>query len=146
MAGEKIIGNRVISGAYGELWWGNLKIAEVKSLKAKITVNREDVQLGISVDSKMVGLVGEGDLVLEKCFTRAKPIIQKWQKGMDERVRFVGAIKDPDATGSQEERVSIDNVWFKELPLIQFEKGAKMTEEIPFGFTPEDAEFESSID
>lgn len=139
-------GNRVISGAFGDLWWNNIKIAEVKSLKAKITANREDVQLGLSVDSKMVGLVGEGDLVLEKCFTRAKPIIEKWQKGYDERVRFIGAIKDPDATGQQEERVSIDNVWFKDLPLIQFVKGEKMTEEIPFGFTPSDAKFESTID
>ena len=145
MAKDVVNGRRVISGAHGTLWWNNEKIAEVKTLDAKITANREDVQLGLSVDSKMVGLVGEGTIVLFKCFSRSRPVVEKWQKGFDERVRFVGSIKDPDAEGGKEERVSIDNVWFKDLPLIQFTKGEKMEEELAFGFTPTDAEFESSI-
>jgi len=138
-------GRRVIAGAYGVLWWNNEKIAEVKTLKAKVTSNREDVQLGLSVDSKIIGLVGDGELVLLKCYSRAKPVIEEWQKGRDVRVRFVGAIKDPDAEGGKEERVSIDNIWFKDLPILQFTKGEKMEDEFPFGFTPSDLKYESSI-
>ena len=48
---ENIKGNRTITGAYGELWLDNEKVLELKSVEAKITAERKDVQLGISVKS-----------------------------------------------------------------------------------------------
>lgn len=118
MAKDVTSGRRKITGAYGELWWNNDKVAEVSGFTAEIEANRSDVQLNISVDSKVTGLKGSGTLTLHKCFTRARAVAEQWNKGIDERLRFVAVIRDPDATGQQEERVSLDNVWFNKIPLI----------------------------
>ena len=45
---------------------------------------------------------------------------------------------DPDAAGGQQERYSIDNCWFNELPLVNMEKGGIIEEEVSGGFTPTD--------
>ena len=142
---ENIRGNRTISGAYGELWLDNEKVAELKSIEAKITAERADVQLGISVDSKITGLKGEGTVTIYKVYTRGKKILENWSKGKDVRSRIVTSIKDPDSLKGQEERVSIDNVWFNSIDLVKFSKGEIVEEEIPFGFTPSDVKYENAI-
>ena len=142
---ENIRGNRTISGAYGELWLDNEKVAELKSIEGKITAERADVQLGISVDSKITGLKGEGTVTIYKVYTRGKKILENWVKGKDVRSRIVTSIKDPDSLKGQEERVSIDNVWFNSIDLVKFSRGEIVEEEIPFGFTPSDVKYENAI-
>ena len=142
---ENIRGNRTITGAYGELWLDNEKVSELKSVEAKITAERKDVQLGISVDSKITGLKGEGTIKVFKVYTRGKKILENWIKGKDVRSRIVTSIKDPDSLKGQEERVSIDNVWFDSIELAKFERGEIVEEEIPFGFTPSDVKYENVI-
>lgn len=145
MASEVLRGNQTVSGAYGTVWVDNEKIAEVKKFESKVTANRVDVQLGLSVDSKIVGLKGEGSFEVSKVYSRAKTIFESWKKGNDKRARIVVKIADPDSPGKQEERVSFDNVWFNEVSLAAFTKGEAVGETFPFGFTPEDAEFEGAI-
>ena len=142
---ENIRGNRTISGAYGELWLDNEKVLELKSVEVKITAERKDVQLGISVDSKITGLKGEGTIKVFKVYTRGKKILENWVKGKDVRSRIVTSIKDPDSLRGQEERVSIDNVWLNSIELSKFERGEIVEEEIPFGFTPSDVRYENAI-
>ena len=142
---ENIRGNRTITGAYGELWLDNEKVAELKSIEAKISTERADVQLGLSVDSKITGLKGEGTLTIFKVYTMGKKILENWAKGKDTRSRIVTSIKDPDSLRGQEERVSIDNVWFNSVELAKFSRGEIVEEEIPFGFTPSDVRYENSI-
>ena len=142
---ENIKGNRTITGAYGELWLDNEKVLELKSVEAKITAERKDVQLGISVDSKITGLKGEGPIKVFKVYTRGKKILENWVKGKDVRSRIVTSIKDPDSLRGQEERVSIDNVWLNSIELAKFERGEIVEEEIPFGFTPSDVRYENAI-
>ena len=142
---ENIRGNRTISGAHGELWLDNEKVAELKSIEGKITAERADVQLGISVDSKITGLKGEGTVTIYKVYTRGKKILENWSKGKDVRSRIVTSIKDPDSLKGQEERVSIDNVWFNSIDLVKFSRGEIVEEEIPFGFTPSDVKYENAI-
>lgn len=140
---KNINGTKVISGTHGLVWINNEKVAEFKSFKAEITTERKDVQLGMSVDSKIVGLKGEGTLVINKVYTRGKKIFEAWKKGKDYRARIVSSVQDPDSFG--EERVSIDNVWFNKLSLANLAKGEVIEEEIPFGFTPSDADYENAI-
>lgn len=140
---KNINGTKVISGTHGLVWINNEKVAEFKSFKAEITTERKDVQLGMSVDSKIVGLKGEGTLAINKVYTRGKKIFESWKKGKDYRARIVSSVKDPDSFG--EERVSIDNVWFNKLSLANLAKGEVIEEEIPFGFTPSDADYENAI-
>lgn len=142
---ENIRGNKIITGAYGELWLDNEKVAELKSIEAKTSAERADVQLGLSIDSKITGLKGEGTLTIFKVYTRGKKILENWAKGKDTRSRIVTSIKDPDSFRGQEERVSIDNVWFNSVELAKFSRGEIVEEEIPFGFTPSDVRYENSI-
>lgn len=146
MATQEILrGNQTMSGAYGTIWVDNEKVMEVKKFESKVIANRVDVQLGLSVDSKIVGLKGEGSFEVTKVYSRAKKIFESWIKGEDKRARIVSKISDPDSPGKQEERVSFDNVWFNELTLASFTKGEVVGDTFPFGFTPEDTGFESEV-
>ncbi len=145
MAEQIIRGNQTISGAYGTLWLNNEKVMELKSVEAKVTAERTDVQLGLSIDSKIIGLKGEGTITVNKVYTRGKKLLEDWLKGKDTRSRIVTSIQDPDAVGKGEERVSIDNVWFNAIDLAKFTRGEVVEEELPFGFTPEDVKYENAI-
>jgi len=125
MADTNIRGYHTIAGAHGTLWIDNEKIAEFTKVNAKVTADRKDVQLGLSVDSKIVAL--------------------KLIKGHDPRVRIVTNLADPDTPGKQEERISLDNVWFNSIDLINIARGEVVEEEYPFGFTPEDLKYENNI-
>lgn len=43
----------------------------------------------------------------------------------------MGLLDDPDAVDGQKERVSIDNVFFNELALMNFKKGEVVEKEFP---------------
>ena len=140
-------GRNHISGTWGHFWWDNMLIAEVKSYEAKVNPKREEVQMDLDMDSKIVALAGEGTFVVKKFFTRGKrKLLEAWKKGEDPRALFVSKIQDPDTIGKQAESVRIDNVWFNELTLMQFEKGSLIEEEYSFGFTPSDASFIDTIE
>ena len=143
MADTNIRGYHTI--AHSTLWIDNAKIAEFTKVNAKVTADRKDVQLGLSVDSKIVALKGEGSVTLEKVYSRGKKIAEKLTKGHDPRVRIITNLADPDTPGRQEERISLDNVWFNSIDLINITRGEIVEEEYPFGFTPEDLAYENDI-
>ena len=134
----EIQGNRTLSGAWGELWIDGEKIMEMSKISLKVTANREDVQLGLSVDSKITGLQGEGSYTVKKVYTRAKAILEKWKKGQDVRCQIIAKLGDPDAVNGQIERWSVDNVWHNEIPVVNWEKGGIVEEEVTIGFPPTD--------
>ena len=144
---EVIRGNKTLSGTWGELWINGEKIfefskievnAELSKIEVKVSANREDVQLGIDVDSKITGLKGEGSYTVKKVYTRAKEILENWKKGMDVRAEVIAKLADPDAVGGQIERWACDNVWHNEIPVVNWEKGGIIEEEVSIGFTPSD--------
>lgn len=142
-----IRGNNQINGSWGQFWWDGELIFEVESYEAKVTAEREDVVIGMDKDSKLVGLKGEGSFKIKKVFSRGKKkFLDAWKRGEDPRSTLVGKVKDPDTIGKQSERVSIGNVWFDELTLMQFENAKKSEEEYKFGFTPSDADFLDTIE
>ena len=125
---------------------GVLKAADRKIEKLQKSLNREEVQIGMSKDSKITSLSGEGTFTIKKVYSRGKKkILEAWNKGKDPRSTFVCKLKDPDTPKGQSERVTIDNVWFNELLLQQFEQGTPCEEEYSFGFTPSDASFVDEI-
>lgn len=138
--GGKIRGNKTLSGTHLEVWINGERVWETSAITAKITANRETIQIGMDEDSKITGLKGEGSLKIHKVYTRYNDVLKDWKNGKDVRCQIVGNLKDPDAVGEQMERYSIGNVWFNELPLVNWETGGKIEEEIPFGFTPSDLE------
>lgn len=131
-------GNKTLAGTHAEVWVDGQKIWEVSKITQKVTANREDVQLDMDVDSKITGLKGEFTLVVKKVYTRYAAVLEKWQKGIDLRSQIIANLADPDAVGVQSERYSTDNCWFNELPLVNWEKGGIIEEEVSGGFTPSD--------
>lgn len=138
MSKSKVKGNKTLSGTWGELWIDGEKIFELSKVEVKVTANREDVQMGLDVDSKMVGLKGEFTVVVKKVYSRYLAVFENWKKGIDQRSQMISKLADPDAVGEQQERYSIDNCWFNELPLVNMEKGGAIEEEVSGGFTPTD--------
>lgn len=135
---QQLRGNQVLTGTYGELWIDGLKVLEFKKVEVKVSTNREDVQIGISVDSKMTGIKGEVTVTTNKVYSRYFDIVDKYKSGKDVRSQIITKLADPDTVGGQQERYSIDNVWWNDLPVFSAEKGAIIEEEITGGFTPSD--------
>lgn len=134
-----IRGNKVLNGAWGELWIDGVAILEFKKVEAKVSANREDVQLGIDVDSKMTGLKGEITVTINKVYSSYNSILKNYTSGLDVRSQVITKLADPDAVDGKQERWSFDNVWWTDLPLFIAEKGALIEEELTGGFTPSDA-------
>lgn len=141
----KLTGNKTLSGTHGEVWWDGERIAEISKVEVKISANREDIQLGMSVDSKLTGLKGEITMTMTKAFTRSSKVLKDYMAGKDTRYQIITKLADPDATAGQQERVVINNVWFNDLPVTAFEKGGKCEEELSGGFTPEDVKWLDEI-
>lgn len=134
---ETIRGNRSLSGSWAEVWWNGFKIMEISKIAAKVTVNREDVQFGLDIDSKITGWKGEGTVSMIKVFTRFEDVRQEIARGKDSRGVIITKLKDPDATGGQTERYQIGNVALSEFG-FEYEKGSVVKQEVPFSFTPTD--------
>ena len=132
-------GNQVLSGTWGEVWVDGVPILEAKKVEAKASANREDVQMGIDVDSKMTGIKGEVTITINKVYSTYNTILKNYKNGSDVRSQLITKVADPDAVGAQQERWSLDNVWWNDLPLVIYEKGALIEEELTGGFTPSDA-------
>ena len=142
----KYNGSNVINGTHGKLWWNGYLIAEIASFEAKITINREDVIIGLDNDSNMVSLTGEGTMKFTKVYSRGKKAyLEAIKIGEDPRSELMGQLKSPNAIGKQTETCILRNVWANELPLMMFEKGSKIEEEISFGFTPSDSDMPDEI-
>ena len=134
---NEIRGNRFLSGTWAECWFNGIKILEISKISTQVTVNREDVQVGLDVDTKVTGLKGEGTISMIKAFTRFEDVRQEVARGHDPRGVIIAKLKDPDATGGQTERYQIGNIALSEFG-FEYEKGAVVKQEVPFSFTPSD--------
>ena len=59
-------GNRRWSGNFGRIWIEGSLIFDIESFECKVTMDREDVIIGQSKDSKIVGLTGEGTITVKR--------------------------------------------------------------------------------
>ena len=139
-------GRRRWNDSHGRVWWDGNLLFEATKFEAKVTADREDILIGNSKDSKIVSLTGEGSITIKSVVNRnINRYLEEWKAGRDPRATLSGLIDDPDASGGQKERCTIDNVWFNELTLMTWEKGTVVEKEFPFGFTPEDASFIETV-
>lgn len=131
-------------GTHGKVWWDGEEVFEIESFEAKLKIERDDVGFAGSLDSdsKIKGIKGEGKMKIKKVFDRGKrKFLEAYKRGEDVRSQLVGRVKDPDAIGKQSSRIVLNNVWFNDLTLMDFELGKKIDEEISFGFTVSDVDF-----
>ena len=130
--------NRTLSGSFPEVWVDGARIAELSQLTLTVKVQREKVQLGMDVDSKITGYSGEGTMTLKQVYTRFFEVLEQAKKGIDKRCTITTALKDPDAADGAEERYSVDNVAFTELPFMNYKMGEVNQQKLPFTFRPSD--------
>lgn len=130
--------NRTLSGSFAEIWVDGARIAELSELTLTVRMRREQVQLGMDVDSKITGYEGRGTMTLKQVYTRFYEVLEQARKGLDKRCTITTALKDPDATDGGEERFSISNVAFTELPFIGYKMGEVNRQRLPFTFRPSD--------
>ena len=128
--------NRTLSGSFAEVWVDGALIAELESLTVKVKLQRERVQLGMDVDSKITGYSGEGTMKLKQVYTRFYEVLDEAKRGIDRRCTITTALKDPDAADGQEERYSLSGVAFSELPFINYKIGEVNGQTLPFTFRP----------
>lgn len=140
-------GRRRWNGSHGKVWWDNELLFEIEKFEVTVEPQREDVLIGNSVDSKIVSLKGSGSITIKSVINRnLNQFLEDWKAGHDPRTTLVGLLEDLDMIDAQKERVSLDNVWFDKLDLMNFEKGKVVEKEYPFGFTPEDARFIETVE
>lgn len=134
---KQIQGNRHLSGTWAEIWFNGIRILEANKITVKVTVNREEVQTGIDVDTKVTGQKGEGTLSVLHTYTRFEDVRRAISRGEDPRGVVIAKLKDPDAVGAQTERWQLGNVALSEFG-FEWEKGSVSKKEYPFTFTPSD--------
>ena len=130
--------NRVLSGSFAEVWVDGSRIAEASAIQLTVKLIRSDVQIGMDVDSKITGWRGEGQLRLRQVFSRFFEMVENAAQGRDVRVTITTALKDPDSVDGLEERYSVSNVAFTELPFIDYKMGQVNQQKLPFTFRPSD--------
>ena len=128
--------NRVLHGSFARLWINCSPVAEAESIRLTVRFLRTDVQVGMDMDSKIIGFRGEGQLVLQQVYSRFFDLVEAARQGQDLRVTITAALKDPDSVGGQEERYSLTDVALTDLPLVHYETGAVNRQVIGFRFLP----------
>lgn len=128
--------NRTLSGSFAEVWVDGARIAELSHLSLTVKVQREKVQLGMDVDSKITGYSGEGTMTLKQVYTRFYEVLEQARRGVDKRCTITTALKDPDAADGGEERYSVEGVAFTELPFVNYKMGEVNQQKLPFTFRP----------
>lgn len=134
-----------LNGSFGYVQADGEDWGEINGIEVKISAKFEDVQRGMDLDGKMVARSGTGKITMMKAFSRARKYVEDIKAGKTPSMRIVAWVADPDLGGA-EERVAISNVNITELPVIKFEHGGIITDEIPFTFSPCDLTYLDSID
>ena len=98
----KYRGRRRWNGNHGKVWWDGELLFEIEKFEAKVTANREDVIIGDNVDSKIVGLKGEGSITIKSVINRnLNKYLEEWKEGHDPRATIVALLDDPDMIDSK---------------------------------------------
>lgn len=137
--------NRTLSGSFAEIWVDGARIAELDQITLTVKLQREKVQFGMDVDTKITGYSGEGTMTLKQVYTRFYEVLEEAKKGLDKRCTITTALKDPDAADGGEERYSVSNVAFSELPFVSYKMGAVTQQKLPFSFRPSELQCLDSI-
>ena len=134
----EIMANRTLTGSFAEVWVDGARIAELSELTVSVKLLREKVQFGMDVDSKITGYEGTGTMTIKQVYTRFFEVLEQAKNGVDKRCTITTALKDPDAVDGGEERYSISNVAFDQLPFIGYKMGEVNQQKLPFRFRPSD--------
>lgn len=128
---------QTIYGSFGEVWMDGQWISNAKSFEAVGEISKDEVKRSGTriVGHKTTDVTYTGTLTNFKVTSQ---FIQKIGKvGTDRGKPFVteiiGKLADPESVGA--ERVRLKGVQFDRIPLMKFEVGSIVEEELPFTFS-----------
>lgn len=126
---------RVVNGTNGELWLDGEKVAECTACQAKISKQKQTVNLcgQFMDDTKATNATGTGSLTLYKVDSGFAQRMAGLQDGIDRRFLVISALKDPDSFGT--ERVALYNVSFDDLTVADWQAATVGQVTAPFTFS-----------
>ncbi len=136
--------NRTLSGFFVEIWVDGARIAELSEVTLMVKLQREKVQFGLDMDSKITGFSGEGTMTLKQVYTRFYEVLEQAKLEFDKRCVITTTLKGPDAMDRGEERYSV-SIAFSELPFVGYKMGAVNQQKLPFSFRPSELQCLDSI-
>lgn len=137
----------VIAGAFGQVHYDGVLLADVKSVDASIEVNRQEIQgEGYGMDSKVVSTAGTFSLEFEVVYTRGWKELQALKAGNDPRFLLTIGVSDPDAVGGQREQFDIGDAWLNKFNPTMFAKAEVVGKTFEGGFNPDKSDFADMIE
>ncbi|WP_334075452.1 MULTISPECIES: phage tail tube protein [Paenibacillus] len=128
---------RVINGTYGYVYYDGKWLTNVKSAEANVEITKEEIKRSGTrwTAHKVTGLSGSGTMTGYKVTSEFVELIG--QIADDKKGTFttelILKLEDPESYGAY--RVRLKGVTFDKIPLMHFEVGAIVEEELPFNFT-----------
>ncbi len=135
-----------LNGAHGTTYFNGEPVFELENIQATIEIRREEKQVGMDIDSKITGMAGTGSMTINHVYDRGiRNLLNEMKKGKDPRSVIETVIADPDAPGGQRESVSLHNVWFNSIDLVNLVNGETVQKNYDFGFTPTNSDLTEVI-
>lgn len=127
---------RTINGSFGQVWKDGRWLTNFYRAEAVVNITKSDVLRSGTrwTGKKVTGMDGTGTITGYRVTTDLiEEIGQVANDNLPSLVtELIIKLDDPDAFGAQ--RVRLKNVQFDTIPLINFEAGAIVEEELPFTF------------
>ncbi len=143
---HKLTGDQTINGAHGILYLNGLPVFEVEDFNSEVEMQRTEIQFGMDIDSKLLGLKGKGSFSVKYVYDRGfKGMLEAYKRGEDPRSTIDVVVADPGAPNKGRVSTSIANVWFDNLVIANFTKGEVLGKTYEFGFTPTTSEMTEVI-
>lgn len=117
-------GTKVVNGTWGEVWVNSHYIAEIVSLKATVTIEKEEVKFNkqLTKEYKTKSLTCKGSIKMHKVDSHfLKEMAAEIKQGKQPVFTIESKVHDPDSIG--EERIVIRDATFDTLNLIDWEVG-----------------------
>lgn len=134
----------VLTGTDVTVWLNGEEVGTWTTLEATVTVNYEDVQIGMDVDRKAVSWQGDGNLNQQATNSFTVDMFNQLKSNPDARFTIEGELTKR-STG-EKEAYSISGVTFDTLPLASWNKGELVNKEMAFRFPPSQLVTTSTID
>lgn len=128
---------RVINGTFGYVYHDGKWLTNIKSAEANVEITKEEIKRAGTrwTAHKVTGLSGTGTINGYKVTSEFVELIG--QIADDSQGTFITELilklEDPESYGAY--RVRLKGVTFDKIPLMHFEVGSIVEEELPFNFT-----------
>lgn len=134
----------VLTGSDVKVFFEGEEIATFTSIEATVTLNTEDVQIGLDVIPKIISWQGEGALSHQATNSIGARILNKIKANRD--ATFTLEAEMTKTSTGETQFTSLPNCLITEIPLIAWSKGELVESEIPFRFAPSEVQNAQLID